>query len=43
MAESGLSGLSTTDLYKAAAMAEGYESVPVDIDTFLNEDLKSEC
>ena len=37
MAENGLSGLSTTDLYKAAAMAEGYESVPVDIDTFLND------
>lgn len=37
MAEGGLSGLSTTDLYKAAAMAEGYESVPVDIDTFIND------
>ena len=32
-----LQGLSTTDLYKAAAIAEGYESVPVDIDTFLND------
>lgn len=37
MAEGGLSGLSTADLYKAAAMAEGYESVPVDIETFIND------
>lgn len=29
--------MSTTDLYKAAAMAEGYESVPVDIETFIND------
>ena len=37
MAESGLAGLSTADLYKAAAIAEGYESVPVDIETFIND------
>lgn len=32
-----LSGMSTKDLLKAAAIAEGYESVPVDIDTFIND------
>lgn len=32
-----LDNVSTKDLYRAAAMAEGYESVPVDIDTFLND------
>lgn len=37
MAENTLADLSTEDLYKAAALAEGYESVPVDIDTFLND------
>ena len=37
MANDNLSGMSTQDLYKAAAIAEGYESVPVDIDTFLND------
>lgn len=33
----GLENLSTKDLYKAAAIAEGYESVPVDIETFIND------
>lgn len=37
MADDALSRLSTKDLYKAAALAEGYESVPVDIDTFIND------
>lgn len=32
-----LAGLSNNDLYKAAALAEGYESVPVSIDVFLND------
>lgn len=31
------SKLSTRDLYELTAKAEGYESVPVDIDTFLND------
>lgn len=37
MNDNSLADLSTQDLYKAAAIAEGYESVPVDIDTFLND------
>lgn len=32
-----LDNVSTKDLYRAAAMAEGYESVPVDIVTFIND------
>ena len=32
-----LSGMSTKDLLKAAAIAEGYESVPVDIETFIED------
>lgn len=32
-----LANLSDNDLYKAAALAEGYESVPVDIETFIND------
>src|SRR5574344_19026 len=31
-----LANLSDNDLYKAAALAEGYESVPVDIETFID-------
>ena len=31
------SKLSTRELYELTAKAEGYESVPVDIDTFLND------
>lgn len=34
---SDLSHVSIQDLYKAAAIAEGYESVPVSIDTFIND------
>ena len=37
MADNTLSGMSTTDLLKAAAIAEGYESVPVDIETFIED------
>ena len=32
-----LDNISTEDLYKVAALAEGYEEVPVDIDTFIND------
>ncbi|WP_413854793.1 hypothetical protein, partial [Candidatus Ruminimicrobium bovinum] len=32
-----MDNVSTKDLYRAAAMAEGYESVPVDIVTFIND------
>lgn len=32
-----LANLSDNDLYKAAALAEGYESVPVDIETFIHD------
>lgn len=37
MADKFLSNISTSDLYKAAAIAEGYESVPVSIETFIND------
>ena len=37
MADNSLEHISTKDLYKAAAIAEGYESVPVDIDRFVND------
>ena len=37
MADNSLSNISTADLYKAAAIAEGYESVPVSIETFIND------
>ena len=37
MADDTLSGMSTKDLLKAAAIAEGYESVPVDIETFIED------
>ena len=36
-AKEDLSKLSKRELYAAAAAAEGYESVPVDIDTFLDD------
>ena len=36
-ADATLSGMSIEDLYKAAAIAEGYESVPVDIERFIND------
>lgn len=32
-----IANMSQSDLYKAAALAEGYESVPVDIETFIND------
>ena len=32
-----LANLSDNDLYRAAALAEGYESVPVDIETFIHD------
>lgn len=32
-----IANMSQSDLYKAAALAEGYESVPVDIETFVND------
>lgn len=37
MAQPDLSKLTTKELYAQAAAAEGYESVPVDIDTFLDD------
>lgn len=37
MSDNSLSGMSTKDLLKAAAIAEGYESVPVDIETFIED------
>lgn len=37
LADNSLEHISTKDLYKAAAIAEGYESVPVDIDRFVND------